>query len=300
MSHFRAALCFALAAGVLTTSGCAKLLGLPDVSILQTQFPVIHYVRLPNNPKEGVQVVTWEKHRPASWVGLSEVSKAALGAIVVSEDWAFYQHKGYDPNQIKEALNKDMAKGKFARGASTITQQVAKNLFLNSEKNIMRKAKELFLAIKLEEKFKKPKILEAYLNIAEFGEDLYGIGAASNFYFNKPASELSAKEGAFLAMLLPSPKRYSQSFRAKQLTRYASKTVGDILEKMVQAQYLTEEQQVLETAKPLSFEKIGENSDKALMLDPRQAPLPEPGEQDSEDETEGVGEGMTGNSPGNK
>lgn len=291
-------------------SGCAKILGLPDVTILQTQYPVVHFVRLPTpvvspvlsgslsskkppraipSPTPlGAQIVTWEKQRPASWIGVGEVSKVAVGAIVVSEDWAFYQHKGYDPNQIKEAVNHDLAKGKFARGASTITQQVAKNVFLDSEKSMLRKAKELMLAVKLEEKFKKPKILEVYLNIAEFGEDLYGIGPASRFYFNKSPSELTAKEGAFLAMLLPSPKRYSQSFRAKHLTDYASKTISDILGKMVQAQYLTDEQQSSEIARPLSFEIAAVNADNVLKgsaAQGGQAQPPEPPENSGLEET---------------
>jgi monofunctional biosynthetic peptidoglycan transglycosylase len=250
---------------VLGLMGC-NWMGLPDVSILKTRYPLVHYSPLPK-PKTGKQLknglgekkprettITFEKSRPAQWVSIPEISKKAVGAIVVSEDWAFYQHHGYDPNSIKEAVNHDLAKGKFARGASTITQQVAKNVFLDADKTMARKVKELFLAVKLEETFKKPKILEVYLNIAEFGEGLYGIGPAARFYFGKSASELTAKEGAFLAMLLPSPKRYSVSFRQKQLTQYARKTIYSILGKMVQARYITEEEKIAERAQPLSFE----------------------------------------------
>jgi len=241
--------------------GC-NWMGLPDVSILKTRYPLVHYSPLPKlklskrlaekHPRE--TTITFEKSRPAPWVTISEISKKAVGAIVVSEDWAFYQHHGYDPNQIKEAMNHDLATGKFARGASTITQQVAKNVFLDADKTMTRKLKELFLAVKLEETLKKPKILEIYLNIAEFGEGLYGIGPASRFYFGKAPSELTAKEGAFLAMLLPSPKRYSVSFRQKQLTQYARKTIYSILGKMVQARYITEEEKIAERAQRLSFE----------------------------------------------
>jgi monofunctional glycosyltransferase len=293
-----------LAFAALTT-GCTKIMGLPDVTVLQTQYPVVHYVKLPKaaptkalaksklaSPEpsgpEGMQVVTWERQKPSSWVSYGEVSKVGMGAIIVSEDWAFYQHHGYDPNQIKEAINRDLEKKKFARGASTITQQVAKNVFLNSEKSMGRKFKELLLAVKLEEKFKKPKILEVYLNIAEFGEDLYGIGPAAHFYFSKSPSELTAKEGAFLAMLLPSPKRYSQSFRAKQLTAYAAKTITDILAKMVQAQYLTEEEESAEVNRPLSFENISQNADQTLMSpggpSPRPRPVEDPEEPGERDE----------------
>ncbi len=264
---FRLTPILACAASILLM-GC-NWMGLPDVAILKTRYPLVHYSPLPK-PKPSKQpgkqskstgekkpretTISFEKSRPAQWVSISEVSKKAVGAIVVSEDWAFYQHRGYDPNQIKEAVNHDLTTGKFARGASTITQQVAKNVFLDADKTMTRKLKELFLAVKLEEAFKKPKILEIYLNIAEFGEGLYGIGPAAHFYFGKSASELTAKEGAFLAMLLPSPKRYSVSFRQKQLTHYALKTIYSILGKMVQARYLTEEEKIAERAQPLSFE----------------------------------------------
>jgi monofunctional biosynthetic peptidoglycan transglycosylase len=271
---FRVLLLVSLSSLSILMMGCSWL-GLPDVSVLKTRYPLVHYTPLPKSlakppvskrppqsegknkasqkkPRE--TSITFEKNRPPQWVLISEVSKKAVGAIVVSEDWAFYSHKGYDPNQMKEAMNHDLAKGKFARGASTITQQVAKNVFLDSDKTMIRKLKELYLAVKLEETLKKPKILEIYLNIAEFGEGLYGIGNAARFYFGKPASELTAKEGAFLAMLLPSPKRYSVSFRQKHLTAYARKTIFTILGKMVQARYLTEEEKDAERAQPLSFE----------------------------------------------
>lgn len=231
-------------------TGCHYWPGLPDVSILRTRYPVVHYV--PRSSPSSY--VTFERARPSSWVGLDDVSRSAVGAIIVSEDWAFYQHKGYDPKQIKEALNHDIARGRFARGASTITQQVAKNLFLDTDKNVIRKLKELALAIRLEKKYKKRKILEIYLNIAEWGEGIYGIGPAARFYFKKSPRELTAKEGAFLAMLLPSPKRYSQSFRAKSLTVFARRRIADILGKMSQAHYITDGEKIAEKAKFLSFE----------------------------------------------
>jgi monofunctional biosynthetic peptidoglycan transglycosylase len=187
-------------------------------------------------------------------VSLGEISKEAVEAIVVSEDWAFYQHKGYDPNQIREAIKEKVEEGRALRGASTITQQVARNVFLTQERSTLRKVRELVLAVRMEEVLGKRRILEVYLNIAELGEGLYGVGAAAEFYFHKPASELTAKEGAFLAMLLPSPKRYSQSFRQKHLTEYAQDTVESILNKMEAAHYLTEEQKQEELARPLSFE----------------------------------------------
>lgn len=223
----------------------------PNVRVLQAQYPVIHY-RGPKNPP----LVMLQKDRPATWVGLGEVSKVAIGAVLVSEDWAFYQHKGFDANQIREAIKEDLEEGRFARGASTITQQVVRNVFLSKDKNLWRKFKELFLSVDLEQKVGKRKILETYLNIAEWGEGIFGVGEAARYYFGKTPSELTAKEGAFLAMLLPSPVRYGQSFRDKKLTDYAQDTVKSILKKMAQAKYLSDERRDQEIMVPLSFEAV--------------------------------------------
>jgi monofunctional biosynthetic peptidoglycan transglycosylase len=224
----------------------------PDVSLLKTHYPVVHYEGKGETP-----TVTISRLRPSSWAGLGDISKLAVGAILVSEDWAFYQHKGYDANQIKEAIKADWEEGRFARGASTITQQVVRNVFLDKDKNLWRKLKELVLAVRIERLVGKRRILETYLNIAEWGEGIFGIRAASRHYFGKEPSVLTAREGAFLAMLLPSPKRYSQSFRAKKLTEYARETVESILGKMAQAHYLTEEERTSESSAPFSFENGG-------------------------------------------
>ena len=221
----------------------------PNVATLKSTYPVVHHVG-----KVQPDRVSFQRLRPSSWTALSEISRVAVGAIIVSEDWAFYQHKGYDPNQIKTAMQDSWEEGRFTRGASTITQQVAKNLYLTKEKSIWRKIKELYISMKLEEKVGKKRILETYLNIAEWGEGIYGIGQAAHFYFQKSPSDLTAKEGAFLAMLLPSPLRYSQSFRNRKLTDYAQETIDAILAKMTQAHYLTEDERVSEQARTLSFE----------------------------------------------
>lgn len=220
-----------------------------DVSVLKTQYPVVHYKGRGKSTD-----LTLEKRRPAHWVSLGGVSRVAVGAILVSEDWAFYQHEGYDVNQIKEAIKEDWEAGSFVRGASTITQQVARNVFLDKDKNLWRKLKELIVAVQMEEELGKRKILEVYLNVAEWGEGIFGIGKASYHYFGKHPSQLTAKEGAFLAMLLPSPKRYSQSFRNKRLTPYARKTVNRILLKMTQARYISDEQRAQAASAPFPFE----------------------------------------------
>lgn len=259
----------------IVVSGLALWLGysfltteFPHPKLLKTQYPLVIY--RPEQP--AVPLVKIVSSRPSGWVPLSAISKVAVGAVVVSEDWAFYQHKGYDPNQIREAVKESWEEGELVRGASTITQQVVRNVFLTKDKNLWRKIKELFLAVRLEDSVKKARILEIYLNIAEWGPGIYGLGPASRLYFNKAPSELTAKEGAFLAMLLPSPIRYGQSFRSKKLTAYARETVNSILGKMTQAHFITEEERDRELAQPLSFEAASVSEKMEI------APTPSPSE----------------------
>jgi len=221
----------------------------PNMAILSRAYPIVVY-RGPDKPFR----VELKRNRPTHWVSLNDISKQARTAVILSEDAAFYQHHGYDPDAIKEALKHDLEKRSFARGASTLTQQVVKNVFLEHEKRLWRKLKEFILAVRLEKAVGKARILEVYFNIAEWGEGVFGIQAAARFYFNKPASELNAKEGAFLAMLLPSPKRYSQSFRQKQLTPYAYRTIQNILGKMAAVGAITDEERQTLADRPLAFE----------------------------------------------
>lgn len=237
-------LLFIIGACAGSPSGCV-----PRLKDLKTQYPKVIY-KGTEEPFD-VEIV---KSRPSNWVSLGEVSKYAQMAILISEDWAFYSHPGYDESQIREAIEESIELGRLKRGASTITQQVVKNVYLSQEKSIIRKIREIWLATKIEKVLGKKKIFEIYLNIAEWGEGVFGIKEASRRYFNKSPAELTAKEGAFLAMLLPSPKRYSASYRNKSLTRYARKTIHSILNKMVSANILTSEQREEEWSRPLPFE----------------------------------------------
>jgi monofunctional biosynthetic peptidoglycan transglycosylase len=220
-----------------------------DVGILRTRYPRVTY-----DPKTEKATITIVKQRPLGWVDLGQVSKVAWSAIVMSEDDAFWTHGGFDWNQMREAFETNLQKHKFARGGSTITQQVAKNVFLSNEKTVVRKLKEAFLTTRLERHVGKKRILEIYLNIAELGPGVYGIGHASQYYFHKPASQLTAKEGAFLAILLPSPKRYSVSFRKHALTPFANETVANLLGKLLAVHKISEAEYEHALTTPLSFE----------------------------------------------
>jgi membrane peptidoglycan carboxypeptidase len=197
----------------------------PPVEVIAEQYPVLRQ-QGPDEPPE----VVLRRNRPTGWVPLSAISRVASGAVIVSEDWAFYSHPGYDLGQIREAIEHDLEKGEFARGASTITQQVVRNVFLDKEKTLWRKAKELVLAVRLDRKVSKNRILEIYLNIAEWGPGFHGIGAASRYYFDKHPSELTAREGAFLAMLLPSALRgQKRCIGSAHGGNYRTKAAGQFL-----------------------------------------------------------------------
>lgn len=191
------------------------------------------------NQKTGTYDLVMDK--PRHWVRLSQITPLAYWAIVLSEDWAFYDHEGVDFNQLSIVLSESYQQKRLVRGASTITQQVIKNVILTNERSLWRKFREMILAFKAERILTKNRILEIYLNIVELGDGIYGIKQAAKTYFNKDPSQLSAREGAFLAMLLPSPVKYSESFHKRKLTSFAREQIERILLKLKQANIFTEE-----------------------------------------------------------
>jgi len=128
--------------------------------------------------------------RQQTWVGYGAISEHLKKAVLVSEDAAFFSHKGIDMNELKAALKKDWETLSFARGGSTITMQLAKNLYLTPSKNPLRKLKEIVIAHQLEQALSKPRIFEIYLNVVEWGRNIYGIEAAARHYFGKSAAAL--------------------------------------------------------------------------------------------------------------
>jgi monofunctional glycosyltransferase len=142
------------------------------------------------------------------WVGLERISPQALLAVIAAEDQKFLDHHGFDFAALAKAWQ-DNQKRKNPRGASTISQQVAKNVYLWPGKSLFRKGVEAYFTVLLEALWPKGRILEVYLNVAEFGPGVFGIEAASQTYFHKPAAKLNAAEAAILAAVLPSPLRSS-------------------------------------------------------------------------------------------
>ena len=140
------------------------------------------------------------------WTPSGGIPAEMKWAVILAEDASFYQHEGIDVKAIKNAIRYDLEKKSFARGASTITQQVAKNLFLSREKTLTRKAKEIYLAKRMEQELTKGRIIELYLNVIELGPMVHGIGHGARYYFGKSASSLTPRECAFLAAMLPGPR----------------------------------------------------------------------------------------------
>ena len=143
-----------------------------------------------------------------TWMSLSRISPHLQKAVIVAEDASFFQHEGFDWGGIQEATVRNIKSGTLARGGSTITQQLAKNLYLSSEKNLLRKVREALIARSMEQHLTKKRILEIYLNVAEWGQGVYGAEAAAQHHFGKPAAKLTAEEAALLAAILPSPRRH--------------------------------------------------------------------------------------------
>jgi monofunctional biosynthetic peptidoglycan transglycosylase len=149
-----------------------------------------------------------QEKNATNWVRLKDVNRDLIYAIVLSEDSHFFSHSGIDYDALIAALADNIKNREWRFGASTISQQTVKNLYLNQSKTLSRKLQELILTRRLESKLSKNEILELYLNIIEFGPDLYGITNASQNYFNKSPKEVNAAEGAYLALLMPSPRKY--------------------------------------------------------------------------------------------
>jgi len=153
------------------------------------------------------------------WVPYSRISPNLKRAVIVAEDSGFWEHEGVDIEQIRESMEVNLEKFQAARGASTITQQLAKNLYLSPSRNPIRKLRELIIARRLETELSKARILEIYLNVIEWGDGVWGAEAAARRYFGVPASALSAPQAALLAGAIINPRLYSPGRPPARLLR---------------------------------------------------------------------------------
>jgi monofunctional glycosyltransferase len=155
------------------------------------------------------------------WVKYQDISMNAKRAVMSAEDTGFADHDGIEWEAIERALRANAQSGSIRFGGSTITMQLAKNLFLSSDRSYLRKAQEIAIALLIDAVMDKPRILELYLNVAEWGVGVFGIEAAAQHYFGRSAARLSARQAAWLAAILPSPKRYDLNRQSRWVERKA-------------------------------------------------------------------------------
>ncbi len=202
--------------------------------------PLAGHVFIPESTTGVVQRMTLGRGSP-SWVSLEDLPPYLIDALLVSEDISFYRHHGFDTEGLSEALHENLKAGRAVRGGSTITQQLAKNLFLSRERTLARKLQEAVLAWQLEQRLGKDDILEYYLNIIEWGPGIYGVERAAGQYFNKRASELSLREAAYLCTIIPAPVRSYAYYRRGRLTQTWKRNVDDLLTKMHTLGYIDDQ-----------------------------------------------------------
>lgn len=166
------------------------------------------------------------------YVPLNHISKHLQNALILTEDSGFYQHSGFDQEGIELCIEKMKTQKRIVCGGSTLTQQLAKNMFLSKEKSFLRKGLEALITMRIEKTLTKREILERYLNVVQFGKDIFGVKQAAQFYFKKSPSQLNVLESAFLAMVLPNPEKYSQSYYRKDLTKFARRRLNKIVNDM--------------------------------------------------------------------
>ena len=267
-----ARLCRALAACVAAVVGCFLYtwITLPDVRSLRTTNPVTTAFMRLRAEEDGD--AGREARASQHWVPYGRISPALKRAVIVAEDSAFWDHKGIDVAELKIAIDTYWRLGGVLRGSSTITQQLAKNLYLSPSRNPWRKITELMIARRLEAELSKTRIFELYLNLIEWGDGIWGAEAASRIYFNRSAADLSAEQAALLAGAIINPRVYSPAHpRARLLRR----------QRIILARMGGPTQPTSSVPRPLPADDLKidvpqtEAADEPRTADPAPAPAPE-------------------------
>jgi monofunctional biosynthetic peptidoglycan transglycosylase len=221
---------------VVCAGGLYIYTGLPDVRHLQNQNPPT--TELIEYRARQAQQLNKAFNIRQQWVEFDTIPQLLKDTIRITEDAAFYQHNGVDYTELKEALKKNWEKGKYVRGGSTITQQLAKNLYLSPRKSIFRKIKEYFIARSLETHLSKDRIFDLYLNIIELGPGIFGVQTAAGQYFNKNVDELNLEEIVRLTAVIPRPLTTDPRGESKWLKWKASW----ILDALKRHQYIQDDE----------------------------------------------------------
>jgi monofunctional biosynthetic peptidoglycan transglycosylase len=217
-----------LLAAILAAAGAALWVAwLPDVRALKKRPPVTTaYIELRRKQaaSKGRKLeLRW------SWVPSDAISENLKRAVVTAEDDEFWRHDGVDWAAIRAAYARNRKEGRFAAGGSTITMQLARNLYLSPSKNPLRKAKEILIARRLEKELGKRRILELYLNVVEWGKGVFGCEAAARGYFGKSCAELSEEEAVAMAVVLPNPRRWDPAKRGVYVERNSKRIIDRMM-----------------------------------------------------------------------
>lgn len=212
------------------------LLSIPDVEYLKSENPKTTAM-IEQRKQEAQKLGKILKIRQ-KFTSFNAIPNLLKHTIMVSEDTAFYQHEGIDYFELKESIKKNLKEGKKARGGSTITQQLAKNLFLSTEKSYYRKLKEIAIAKKLEQHLSKDRIFSLYLNVIELGNGIFGVEAGAEYFFNKSVSRLSLYEILRLAAVIPKPLKVTPLSNSN----YLKWRVNLLLDRLIQYNYISESQ----------------------------------------------------------
>lgn len=218
------------------------------ILLFLAQFLYILLLKWINPPITITQLESWVTGHglKRDYVNRNAISPNARLAVIASEDQLFPDHEGFDWKSIKKAMKYNERKPGRIRGASTISQQVAKNVFLWQGRSKFRKALEVYFTFMIEVFWGKNRIMEVYLNVIEMGDGIFGIEMASEIYFDKPAKNLSKQEAAMIAACLPSPKRY----KLKPLSSFVARRAGTIVQQMNNLQSDPDIQRVVGTQSP--------------------------------------------------
>lgn len=244
--------------GKVGIDGCTVVSPPPEVAALVAGGSVSQIVEVPPGPRS----TTGQPETMAFLVGpdnpnfvpFHEISPHLVNAILTTEDSGFWKHHGFARSEFRTALQRNLERGGFRLGASSITMQMVKNLLLSQEKTLSRKFQELFLVWYLEQVLPKPRILELYFNAIEFGPRIYGIGPAARHYFGKSAADLTPMEATFFSSILPSPKRRYVQYCHGALSSQWDKYLHRILARMHERGRLTDEELAAATAQPFAFD----------------------------------------------
>jgi monofunctional biosynthetic peptidoglycan transglycosylase len=208
---------------------------LPDVKKLNGSIKIERHIK-DGDATKTVPFLVGEKN--PDFTPLSQISDHLKHAVIVSEDIEFFHHNGFNIHEIGESVKRNIKRMQLARGGSTITQQLMKNVYLSGEKTFLRKAKEAILTFQAEKLLSKNRILELYLNIIEWGDGIYGIKRAAEHCFGKSPAGLNPDESAYLAALIPNPVKYSRARAGSRLAQFVEKRKNTIIRWMEKAGYL--------------------------------------------------------------